>query len=604
MAICIPKQYVDKFKGALVDGTINPEKLVEMSSDERRKFFEPILGKDAAEFANTEFEKRILTKDVKQSLVTWAKQVAGLKPQLRQDIIGKIERLDERILNPKEEKAFLKDLAAQKLGANVTMEEAQKVFELAEKMKGLSEFKGDMKNNEKRLEYGRSVVALKNYVDDRKLASNRSLKDTLKQDPLSLPGRLMRGIASNAKAIQASMDNSAIFRQGWKVLWTNPTVWTKNAARSFDHLFTYRNQHQVLDELNADIVSRPTYDLMRKAKLDVGVNEEVFPTTLPEKLPVLGRVYKATENAYTAFVRKTRADVFDKYIKIAEANKVDLNQQELESIGKMVNSLTGRGSLGRLEPIGSTLNTFFFSPKNLKSHIDLLTQPFTGAGGSKFVRREAAKNLLKTTLGTAAVLGVAKMLAPDSVDFDPRSANFGKIKVGNTTFDVTGGMGSLLVLLARTGSALSKVAYDQSGGKVGADMYSFKNSTDGKMRDLTDPAFGQSNLLDVWEDFWVNKASPAMNFATTFMKGKTFDNKKPTVFAEGGKLFIPLPFQTMYEVYTDPEAKKRPGFAALATTMDMLGFATNTRQNTKGQKGQYEVSFEDALKAGKDLLPK
>lgn len=604
MAICIPRQYVDSFKNALRDGKIDPEKLVEMSSDQRRAFFEPILGKEASEFANTEFEKRILTKDVKQSLVTWAKQVANLKPELRQDIIGKIERLDERILNPAEEKAFLKDLAAQKLGANVTMEEAKKVFELAGKMKELSQYKGDMKNNEKRLEYGRAVEDLKDYVNDRKLASNPSLREIMSNDKLSIPGRVIRGVASNAKAIQASMDDSAIFRQGWKVLWTHPEIWAPNALRSFKHLVTYKNQHQVLREINADIVSRPTYDLMRKSKLDVGVNEEVFPTTLPEKIPGLGRVYKATENAYTAFVRKSRADVFDKMIKIAEASDVDLNKNELESIGKMVNSLTGRGSLGRLEPIGSTLNTFFFSPKNLKSHIDLLTQPVTGAGGSNFVRKQAAKNLLKTTLGTAAVLGIAKMLAPDSVDLDPRSARFGKIKVGNTTFDVTGGMGSLLVLLARTSAAVAKVAYDQSGGKIGMDIDSFKNSTDGKTRDLTDPKFGQSNLLDVWEDFWVNKASPAMNFATTFMKGKTFENKKPTVFAQTGKLFIPLPFQTMYEVYNDPEAQKQPGFWVLATAMDMLGFATNTRSPNKGKADQYEVSLMDALEKGKEYLPK
>jgi hypothetical protein len=84
-----------------------------------------------------------------------------------------------------------------------------------------------------------------------------------------------------------------------------------------------------MKELNADIVSRPNYGLMKKAGLKVyDVNEEAFPTSLPEKIPVLGRFYRATEHAYTAFVQKTRADVFDKYIDIARKSGVNLNDPQ------------------------------------------------------------------------------------------------------------------------------------------------------------------------------------------------------------------------------------------------------------------------------------
>ncbi len=601
---CIPKEDVQRFLQSLKDGTIDPLKLAEMSSAERRAVFEPIVGKDAAMETNRLFEQKILTKNIQETAVNWAKTVAGLKPALRQDLVGKIERLDERILDPKEEQAFLQDLAAQKLGVNLTFDEVKTVSELANKMKDLEEYKGDYANNEKRLDYGRAVTALQNYIADRKLASNNSILDDLRNNKANLPGRFVRGIASNAKAIQASMDDSAIFRQGWKVLWTNPTIWAKNALNSFKHLVTYTNQHQVLDELNADIVSRPTYDLMRRAKLDVGVHEEVFPTTLPEKIPLLGRVYKATENAYTAFVRKTRADVFDKMIGIAKANDVDLNDKELQSIGKMVNSLTGRGHLGKLEGIGSTVNTFFFSPKNLKSHLDVLTQPLTGAGGSKFVRKQAAKNLIKIVAGTGAILAIAKMIAPKSVELDPRSSDFGKIKVDNTRFDVTGGMSSLWVLMARIASATTKMAYDQSGGKIGANMDSYKSTTTGETRDLTNPKFGQSSLEDTVVDFFANKMSPAMNMIKDFYKGETFEGKKPTVTGEVVNLFRPLPVATLQDLLRDPKAQKDPRFVAFATVMDMLGIGTSTyTPRAKGAKPN-DLTLDDILKAGQSYLPK
>jgi len=39
---------------------------------------------------------------------------------------------------------------------------------------------------------------------------------------------------------------------------------------------------------------------------------------------------------------------------------------------------------------------------------------------------------MRAVLGTAAVLTIAKALKPGSVEDDPRSADFGKIKIGNT----------------------------------------------------------------------------------------------------------------------------------------------------------------------------
>lgn len=585
---CLPKEKAQAFKKALKDRVIDPAKLVDMTSEERRTFLGDIVGKDHANDVNRLFESKLLLKTVQQGMVTWAKTVGGMKPEVRRDLISRIEKLDERILNPTEEKLFLQDLAAQKLGVNVTMDEVKTINDLAQKVKDTEQYKGSP-DLDKRLEYGKAVTDLSNYVGERKLASRPTVMETLRTRPTDLPMKALRGVAGNMKAIKASMDNSAIFRQGWKTLWTHPTIWAKNSLKSFDNLFTYRNQHAVLDALNADIVSRPTYDLMRKAKLDVGVQEEVFPTTLPEKIPGLGRVYKATENAYTAFVRKTRADVFDKYIEIAKNKGVELNDTELQSIGKMVNSLTGRGNLGKLEGAGSLVNTFFFSPKMLKSQFDILTQPLTGAGGSSFVRRQAAINLIKIAAGTAGIMAIAKMLKPDSVELDPRSSDFGKIKIDNTRFDVTGGAGSVLVLLARLSMATAKVA--------GADVMSFKSSTTGKLSDLTEPGFGKQNTVDVITNFFENKAAPFWGMLRDFYRGETFEGKKPTVAGEALSAITPLPFDTIKDLLQDPKAQKDPRFVAFATVADMLGISTSTQKpRPKGKNKPPDLDLEPLLK--------
>ena len=82
----------------------------------------------------------------------------------------------------------------------------------------------------------------------------------------------------------------------------------------------------------------------------------------------------ASEVAYTGFLYRMRADIADRYVEIAEKNGVDLTDPlETRSIGRLVNSLTGRGDLGSLEKVGKQVNTIFFSPKMVKSQFDFLT---------------------------------------------------------------------------------------------------------------------------------------------------------------------------------------------------------------------------------------
>jgi len=539
---CLPKELTKPFLSALKDGTFNPAKLSSMSSAERRSAFAQIVGEANAREVNSLFESKLLLKNQQQGIITWAKQVAGLKPQEIADLTSKVSKLD-RVLNPADERLFLEDLARKKLGMEVTIEEAQRITKLAQevqKAKAAMEAGGD------RMAYGRAKVALGNYVSELKNSNGLSLRE-------KGLGGAVNELAGISKGLKASLDNSAIFRQGWKTLFTNPSLWLKNSIQSFIDLAQQFGGKAVMDEVQADIQSRPTYDLMKQAKLDIGTTEEQFPSHLAEKIPLLGRLYKASEAAYTGFVYRMRADVFDKYLEIAKQKGIDItDKNQLIPIGRLVNSLTGRGNLGKAEQVAGAVNNVFFSPRFLKSNIDFLTAHQFQKGVTPFVRKQAAINLVKAITGTAAVLAIANAISPGSVETDPRSSNFGKIRINGTTFDVSGGMASVLTLAARLLTLSSK------------------SSVTGKVSPLNSGKYGAQTGVDVVVNFAEGKLSPIASVVRDLLKGQDFQGNKVTPLGEAANLLVPLPITNAIQL---SQAQNAP--TLLGIIADALGISVN-----------------------------
>lgn len=565
MGFCLPFKEVEKFVKALKDGVIDPAKLSTMTSVERRSFFEDIVGKEDAKEVNALFESKLLLKNQQAGMISWAKKVGGISEVVRRDIISRIEKMTD-VLDPKEQAAFLGDLAASKLGTEVSFEEAKTIANLSRQ---LTESRSNLKEespirSDERLDYGSKKVALQNYIDELRLGNEKkTVGEILKQAKVAPVGTILESaskIAGFTKGIKASLDNSAIFRQGWKTLFTNPKIWAKNALKSFvdisSQIVKKPSDSQIIDGVKADIYSRPnaidgTY---QKMKLDIGELEEAFPTTLPEKLPLFGRLYKASETAYTGFLYRMRADIADRLVDIAKKSDVDLTDPvELRSIGKLTNSLTGRGDLGAFEKVGKQVNTIFFSPKMMKSTFDFLTlHGFEKM--SPFARKQAALNALKVISGIATILATAKAINSNSVELDPRSADFGKIRVGDTRFDVTGGMSSMVTLAAR----LIK--------------QSTKSSTSGKITQLNTGKFGSRTSGDVFVDFLSNKLSPATSFVKDLINQKDFDGNPITVGGELKNLFVPLPITNLEESLNNPNSAN----TLLVGIADALGISTNT----------------------------
>lgn len=556
---CLIPKFANEFIAKLKSGEIDPAKLAEMSSADRRAAFGKIMGEENAKQVNTLFESKLLLKNQQAGMINWAKQVAGMKPEIQKDIISRVNKMD-KVLNAENQQAFLEDLAAHKLGATVTMGEAAKISELA---KQTADLKGKVDPNspagsDSRMVYGRAQVDFINYISDLKNETKKLTLQDFKNAPGKATAQSVSNLAGLAKSLKATLDNSVLLRQGLKVLFTHPKIWLKNSFNSFKDIVRVFGGKEVMNEVRAEVNSRPNAlnGQYKKEGLAVGVTEEAFPTNLPGEIPVFGRIFKASETAFTAFQYRTRADIFDKYYEIAQKSGADIS-----GIGKVANSLTGRGTFGqRGEAAATAVNNIFFSPRLVKSHIDLLTAHAFDSNISPFARKQAAINLIKVVSGIAGVMVVANAVNPGSAETDARSADFGKIRVKDTRFDYTGGMASLATLATR----LTRM--------------SSKSSTTGKVTPLNAksktgaPLFGAQTGTDMVYNFLENKLSPAASVVKDILQGSDFSGNKPTVLNEASNLLTPLPITTYIELKNNPNSAD----VILSMIADALGISTNT----------------------------
>lgn len=559
---CLIKSKADEFLRKIKSRELDVYKLSEMTSAERRAEFMAKLGLDeaTAKEVNALFESKLLLKYQKTGIKNWIEQVGGLKEEAKRDLISRVNRM-EKVLDP--EDTFLTDLAEKKLGVGVSEEEANKIFELAEKVenkKALIKEEMPLRSKE-RIDYGTALSQFKSYIKELKLPSQKlGFKDYLKR-----PQEILYELGGITKSLLSTLDNSFFGRQGIKTLYTSPSIWVKDFIKSWGDIGRELKGKDAILPIESDIFSRPNAlnGKYQKMKIDIGIGtEEAFPSALPERIPLLGRFFKGSQSAFNGAALRMRADIADKLIKVAEKQGIDTNNKEqMEGIGNLVNSLTGRGGIGVLEQAGKQINALMFSIKFLKSNVDTLTAHIFDPKATPFVKKQAGINLLKIIGSIAGILTIARLLNEDSVELDPRGSKFGKIIVGDTTIDVSGGMASLVTLASRLVPTLHN-------GKWGLWQ---KNSTTGKYTDLTAGKYGQTTALDVFENFWEGKLSPLAGLVRDIWKGQNYDREKVDIKNSIKNLTMPISTQNF-------EGFMKAGLSTekiiLFMILDALGFGT------------------------------
>lgn len=371
--------------------------------------------------------------------------------------------------------------------------------------------------------------------------------DVMAKRPLS--NRLFETIGqvlNIPRSVMASVDLSAPLRQGVFMIGK-----PKQFIPAFADMFRFAGSEKAYDGLLDSIKNRSNYELMRKSKLaitdlsdDLSSREEMIMSSLPEKIPGLGRIIRGSNRAYSGFLNKLRADVFDDLVNKAKITGKELSDEELEGLGKFINSATGRGTFGAkesliipksAEKVAGTLNAIFFSPRLMASRLNLLN-PIFYTTLPPYARKEALKSLLAFTGTMGTILGLAGLTNQFEIGKDPRSADFGKIKVDNTRYDILGGFQQYIRLASQllTGEVVS--------------------STTGNIVTLGE-GYKPLTRKDIIMRFFENKESPIATFVTGLLQGTNTLGEDFNVPTEVVRRMAPMVVQDLYELSQEKGAE-------------------------------------------------
>lgn len=199
--------------------------------------------------------------------------------------------------------------------------------------------------------------------------------------------------------------------------------------------------------------------------------EEVFRgDEFIKSIPLFGKILdKAivgwSERTYTAFLDTQRMAMYDIFADELESAGMTLkdNPREFEAIAKFINIATGKGYVPD-NKLGRMITSLpFFAPRYMMSRFQLLNTTLNPVayynmppGARKIVARSAVR-----FYGTIGVV-MAMATALGAVSWDDDDTDFGKIKIGNTSYD-------LLVGALQPAKLIIKIVHSAYRTKLGQD---------------------------------------------------------------------------------------------------------------------------------------
>lgn len=377
------------------------------------------------------------------------------------------------------------------------------------------------------------------------------------------------------RALMASIDFSAPLRQGL------PLIHKKEFWNSVGPMFkswasedAFRANQQAIAErpLFRRRILGPSKELPSFAdeaglKLSdltsLSKREESLMSTWAEKVPGVRR----SNRAYTAFLNNLRADTFESLVKDAKifGTNVQENIPLARSLADFVNTASGRGSLGKLESSAVALNSVLFSPRLIASRLKMLN-PVYYVMAPPQVRKEALKSLFAIAAVGNTVTQLGRM-AGGTVESDPASSDFGKLRIGNTRIDPFGGFQQYIVAANRLLNPIPGM-----GQRV-------KSSTTGKEFDLWNPEkpFDPTHA-SVAGRFAQGKLHPTLAFAWNLLSGAKEMSGEPMNFGTTNPFenaisqrFIPIVMQDIYET-----AQENPKLLPITVPLSTFGMSTQS----------------------------
>ncbi len=415
--------------------------------------------------------------------------------------------------------------------------------------------------------------------------------------------RVFTNILSGAnaiRAVQTAFDFSAPFRQGILLI-GHPKEFFSNMKP----MFRAFSNDEYFKQSMAELATGPQAERRAAANLyqaditppkgqgalaEMSAREEAFMSNLVDRIPGVRR----SQNAFILYLNKLRADVFDNTV--AGWDRLGTTTPDLEEdLARMVNIFTGRGDLGAIDDFVPVLNQAFFSARLLASRVQAPTLLFRG---SKEVRLLAARDLASFIGFGMGIIGLAAAAAEAferqtgkeadfKVEMDPRSTDFGKIRVGQTRLDFWGGFQPIARYAAQIATGQRKTAM---GDVIPADR------------------------LSSFSRFLRSKLSPQAGLAVDVAQGETFLGDElttdPTSLKEQAfNRLTPLFIQDFTEAITEGNAASPfmtipAAFGASAMTYRTFTEETAAKIAEDFETGRLDIQRYDELptRLG-DLLP-
>ena len=389
-------------------------------------------------------------------------------------------------------------------------------------------------------------------------------KTILSKQPLFTKAKALGlEIANIPRSLMASYDLSAPLRQGVFLI-GRPKQFAPAFKDMFKHFFSEKSYKSLME----GIATRPTYKVMKESNLALtdiakgfSAREEEFMSSLAEKIPIIGKGVRMSGRAYTGFLNKLRADVFDDIVKKGAELGID-DPKFLKDTAKFINTATGRGGLGPLEGSATILNTTLFSPRLVASRLHLLNPVFYAKLHPQ-ARKEALKSLFTFGATATTVASLAKMGGAE-IGVDPRSADFMKVKLGNTRFDILGGFQQPI-----------RTAAQFISGKI-------VSSTTGKTMTMGE-GYKPLTRTQVLGRFFESKEAPVVSLATAIARGRNTLGEKTDVPTEVMNRLVPMVAQDLKELHDEQGAK---GLPAVIPAIFGVGVQTYGGVSSYGLKGK------------------
>jgi hypothetical protein len=584
---------IDNLISEIEDGKVDIEDIMLMPPKARHNFFKAYVSEQQATKVNAFFEEKLLLKHQYLGLKNWVERQGGLKERAKTNMLDRIAK-NEKLYNPIDTE-FYEDLAATRLGMTVNKMEAVTLYKLAQRVTLLKEQMDTNDTEANRNEYGIWTTIFWKYYHQLK---EGALKKTAREyiQPHNW-GNVIMDVMGTVKSGFSWGDQSQQFRQLVDIIKKDPVLWGQSWAKAAE--LTYKKLANInltvpindkvsisldaLDMIHAAIASHPLYDQMAKGKLAIHTIEESYPTEILEKLPVLGRLYEASQDTFSGVIHWVRAMEFAKLYHIAKNAGVDMtNVANLKALASQVNNLTGRGELANA---GRFWNAMIFSIGLAHSRINSLTGNMLNKQMTrmwneqdidkpdKYFFKEKGKDWIRGLVAVGAATATVYLMVlamggdpDDFVELDPRSSDFLKVRYKNTRIDAfTGGAASYIVLLTRS------FLFVLNQLKL-TDIDEIKNSTTGVTRRLNRKENNYvTTYLDILTTWGKGKMSPLPSTAMQVLQGENYEGRKPRVKMESLLYFTPLMIQNTYDAMKDPESA-----GLLGAFPDFVGMGTNS----------------------------